>query len=571
MFIIEDQKRKMKSRGRKAQYETKTEPSGLDLPDISPSKESKKILDNFYPKSIKHYKSRLISESEYTSTPRLPPTSRQVRTVRQKKMLKEEEEVFTINTRHSKLERYTLKELCRQNRWKEVHNSITGSLIWFMSALRDIDLKILAYKKCYFNRYPRANLICRKSKFHSIMRKYTRFFPEEFDFIPDTFLLPDEFRAFSRKFSSSPDKVFIAKPSMSKGGEGIFFVKKKKDVSKDALKSVNFVVQEYIQNPLLLGNKFDLRVYLLIKGVDYLEAFVGLEGMARFCPKDNGSKRLLTSVWKELEKEGVDVDDIKKQIKDISTKIVLAFQPLLVNTYHTEIGLQGECNTNCFHIFGFDILIDSDYKCWLMEVNAHPSMCYVHEQVFKDEGGRPRTHKVPSDLDKYLKTLLLKEALDLVINNDVYGINNFKPKFSEDEPKGEKSSYVFEKVFPPEDVEKYAPFTIYNDIRVLFELLAGYKKPNNLTVSQFLKLSNYPGMKTDTFTKPDYTMLYQSYRRRSCKNEMTLDGFATALEHLALKLYPETLNTDESHDTDVSLLRLRTLVTDAITYASVSR
>lgn len=71
-----------------------------------------------------------------------------------------------------------------------------------------------------------------------------------------------------------------------------------------------------------------------------------------------------------------------------------------------------------------------------MEVNAHPSMCYVHEQVFKDEGGRTRTHKVPSDLDKYLKTLLLKEALDLVLNDDHCGRDSFKPKFNEDGPQG---------------------------------------------------------------------------------------------------------------------------------------
>ena len=31
-------------------------------------------------------------------------------------------------------------------------------------------------------------------------------------------------------------------------------------------------------------------------------------------------------------------------------------------------------NPSCFELFGFDILIDSDFKCWLIEINSSPSL-----------------------------------------------------------------------------------------------------------------------------------------------------------------------------------------------------
>ena len=43
-------------------------------------------------------------------------------------------------------------------------------------------------------------------------------------------------------------------------------------------------MQRYIENPLVVNNKkFDIRLYVVIKGVDPIEAYVFEEGLARFC------------------------------------------------------------------------------------------------------------------------------------------------------------------------------------------------------------------------------------------------------------------------------------------------
>jgi len=75
----------------------------------------------------------------------------------------------------------------------------------------------------------------------------------------------------------------IIKPSRGRGGEGIFFARKLTDISREDMKVHEYVAQEYISNPLLIEKKkFDLRLYLLIKGVDVMEGYIAFEGMARF-------------------------------------------------------------------------------------------------------------------------------------------------------------------------------------------------------------------------------------------------------------------------------------------------
>jgi hypothetical protein len=64
----------------------------------------------------------------------------------------------------------------------------------------------------------------------------------------------------------------------------------------------------------------------------------------------------------------------------------------------------GTHRTNCFEVFGFDVLIDSDLKPWLLEVNLSPSLA------------------TDAPLDLTIKSTLVTDAFNLV------GIRRFDRK-----------------------------------------------------------------------------------------------------------------------------------------------
>mmetsp|Transcript_35833 Transcript_35833/g.26619 ORF Transcript_35833/g.26619 Transcript_35833/m.26619 type:complete len:137 (+) Transcript_35833:116-526(+) len=116
-----------------------------------------------------------------------------------------------------------------------------------------------------------------------ILARLEKMFPDQYNFIPTSFMLPDDFELLKQYMKAFPSQTFIAKPSKGKGGKGIFLVKKFADLHKISHLE-DFILQKYIENPLLVnGKKFDLRVYLVLKSIQPLKVFICQEGLARFC------------------------------------------------------------------------------------------------------------------------------------------------------------------------------------------------------------------------------------------------------------------------------------------------
>lgn len=163
---------------------------------------------------------------------------------------------------------------------------------------------------------------------------------------------------------------------------------------------------------LLRGLKFDLRIYVLVTSLHPLEAFIYKEGFGRLSTvpfsldpetldkqfihltnysiqKNNmnmkllneneaifgGSKISLKTVKSKVEERGYCWARIWTQIQEIAVKTLLACQ--------SEIPK----NSNCFELFGFDVIIDDEGKCWLLEVNSSPSLSreYILDDIVKQQ------------------------------------------------------------------------------------------------------------------------------------------------------------------------------------------
>ena len=105
-----------------------------------------------------------------------------------------------------------------------------------------------------------------------------------------------------------------------------------------------------------------------------------------------GHKRSLRYTLKFLKKsEGQDTDKLMSEIRDIIVKTMITGQPHLVQAFKQSSTADDFENSTCFHILGFDILLDNKCKPYLLEVNHSPSFAadspldqQIKGQVIKD-------------------------------------------------------------------------------------------------------------------------------------------------------------------------------------------
>ena len=116
--------------------------------------------------------------------------------------------------------------------------------------------------------------LSRKNLLAKNLMKMRKKAPEEYNYFPLTWNLPGDYQDFRTYFESKPKgkaRTYIVKPECLSQGKGIFLTRKLEDINPQQ----HCVVQRYLSRPYLIdGLKFDLRIYVLVAGVDPLRVFI---------------------------------------------------------------------------------------------------------------------------------------------------------------------------------------------------------------------------------------------------------------------------------------------------------
>ena len=254
------------------------------------------------------------------------------------------------------------------------------------------------------NRFPCCLQLTRKHNMYTNYLKMKRRFPEDFDYLPLTFRFPYEFPDFLKYFGENKKSVWIIKPPTLSRGRGVRLITSPNDVTRKMMCD-RYVCSKYIDDPYLInGMKFDMRIYVFVTSFLPLRAYIYENSFVRFAteeyknedfvnlfrhitnftinsknPKfvidensESGGTNWSLKAFKKymIEERGVDFDKIDESIKDIVVKSLLTVEDVVVTSMRKDVPFRN----NCFQIFGYDMMLDSNLNVHLLEVNFDPSL-----------------------------------------------------------------------------------------------------------------------------------------------------------------------------------------------------
>ncbi|XP_041503947.1 tubulin polyglutamylase TTLL7 isoform X3 [Microtus oregoni] len=288
-------------------------------------------------------------------------------TMKRKVRKKKKKGVITANVAGTKFEivRLVIDEM---GFIKTPDEDETSNLIWCDAAVQQEKITELQnYQR--INHFPGMGEICRKDFLARNMTKMIKSRPQDYTFVPRTWIFPSEYTQFQNYVKElkkkRKQKTFIVKPANGAMGHGISLIRNGDKIpSQDHL-----IVQEYIEKPFLMeGYKFDLRIYILVTSCDPLKIFLYHDGLVRmgtekYIPPNESN---LTQLYMHLTNYSVNKHNERFERNETedkgSKRSIKWFTEFLQANQHDVSKFWSDISINRAPSFGTDQKIDYDVK-----------------------------------------------------------------------------------------------------------------------------------------------------------------------------------------------------------------
>ena len=274
-----------------------------------------------------------------------------------------------------------------------------------------------------FNHFPSTYQIGRKDNMYKHYKYYKKILPDYYNFVPQTFILPQDIENFENELKKNKKNLWIVKPVNMSRGRGVHLLQGENEFKTLCKKSIDEneipdLISKYLDKPHLINNKkYDLRIYVLVASFSPLRLYIYYNGLVRFATENyqkgnydnvyihltNYSINKNNLNYKSNQKNNKDIEDLSEEEneeEDDSSKWSLVeyrifFKKLGLNNIMENIwkqiidiiikSLMTVSNDNCkemagnknnilFELYGFDMFVDENYRVWLLEVNVNPSL-----------------------------------------------------------------------------------------------------------------------------------------------------------------------------------------------------
>mmetsp|Transcript_30963 Transcript_30963/g.38292 ORF Transcript_30963/g.38292 Transcript_30963/m.38292 type:complete len:265 (-) Transcript_30963:88-882(-) len=201
--------------------------------------------------------------------------------------------------------------------------------------------------------------------------------------------------------------MWLVKPASLNQGRGIELFRNLRDINEFIFhknpQTKSWVVQKYVEHPFLFnGRKFDIRVWAVV--TDDYRIYFYKDGYLRtssaeYNLKDKNVQVHLTNQCLQVKGEGyaqheegntLNYDDLQAYLDehfgqyglDVRDLLIPRIKDIIIDTFLcVKKKMNANNRENCFELFGFDFLLDEDFRIWLIEVNYNPFLGTPNEYM----------------------------------------------------------------------------------------------------------------------------------------------------------------------------------------------